>query len=66
MLFFQLMSRRYETASTALTCNKGFDDWGEILGDDVMAGALSGREAKHEGPPVVEVPLSCQVRLVSF
>jgi DNA replication protein DnaC len=40
MLFFQLMSRRYEHASTVLTSNKGFDEWGEVLGDEVMAAAL--------------------------
>jgi DNA replication protein DnaC len=38
MLFFQLMARRYETASTVLTSNKPFDEWGEIFGDDLMAG----------------------------
>jgi DNA replication protein DnaC len=27
MLFFQLMSRRYEHASTVLTSNKGFEEW---------------------------------------
>ena len=37
MLFFQLMTRRYEHASTVLTSNKGFEEWGEIFGDDVMA-----------------------------
>ena len=37
MLFFQLMARRYETASTVLTSNKPFDEWGEIFGDDLMA-----------------------------
>jgi len=47
MLFFQLMSRRYETASTVLTSNKGFDEWGEVLGDDVMAGALIDRLVHH-------------------
>jgi DNA replication protein DnaC len=31
MLFFQLMSRHYEQASTVLTSNQGFEDWGEIL-----------------------------------
>ncbi len=49
-LFYQLMSRRYERASTVLTSNKGFEAWGEILRDDVMAGALidTGRgEARH-------------------
>ena len=33
MLFFQLINRRYEHASTVLTSNKGFEDWGDILGD---------------------------------
>jgi DNA replication protein DnaC len=28
MLFFQLMTRRYEHASTVLTSNKGFEEWG--------------------------------------
>lgn len=43
MLFFQLMARRYETASTVLTSNKSFEEWGEIFGDDVMAAALIDR-----------------------
>jgi DNA replication protein DnaC len=47
MLFFQLMSRRYETASTVLTSNKGFDEWGEIFGDEVMAAALIDRLVHH-------------------
>lgn len=47
MLFFQLMSRRYETASTVLTSNKGFDEWGDILGDEVMAAALIDRLVHH-------------------
>ena len=45
MLFFQLMSRRYEHASTVLTSNKGFEEWGEVFGDDVMASALIDRLA---------------------
>ena len=36
-LFFQLVNRRYEHASTVLTSNKGFEEWGRILGDEVMA-----------------------------
>jgi hypothetical protein len=40
ILFFQLMSRRYEHACTVLTSNKGFEEWGEVLGDKVMAAAL--------------------------
>lgn len=47
VLFFQLMNRRYETASTVLTSNKGFEAWGEILGDDVMAAALIDRVLHH-------------------
>ena len=47
MLFFQLMSRRYETASTILTSNKGFEEWGAIFGDDVMAAALIDRLLHH-------------------
>ena len=47
MLFFQLMSRRYERASTVLTSNKSFDEWGEIVGDDVMAAALIDRLVHH-------------------
>ena len=31
MLFFQLMSRRYEHASTVLTSNKPFDEWAKSL-----------------------------------
>jgi DNA replication protein DnaC len=40
VLFFQLMNRRYERASTVLTSNKGFEECGEVLGDEVMAAAL--------------------------
>ena len=47
MLFFQLMSRRYEHASTVLTSNKSFDEWGEIFGDEVMATALIDRLVHH-------------------
>jgi DNA replication protein DnaC len=47
MLFFQLMSRRYEHASTVLTSNKGFEEWGEIFGDEVMAAALIDRLLHH-------------------
>jgi DNA replication protein DnaC len=40
MLFFQLMAHRYEHASTVLTSNKGFEDWDDAFGDDIMAAAL--------------------------
>ena len=42
-LFFQLVNRRYEHASTVVTSNKGFEQWGEILHDEVMAAALLDR-----------------------
>ena len=47
MLFFQLMSHRYERGSTVLTSNKSFEEWGEIFGDEVMAAALIDRLLHH-------------------
>lgn len=47
VLFFQLMTRRYEHASTVLTSNKGFEEWGDVFGDDVMAAALIDRVLHH-------------------
>lgn len=47
MLFFQLMARRYEQASTVITSNKSFAEWGEVFGDDVMAAALIDRLVHH-------------------
>lgn len=47
MLFFQLINRRYEHASTVLTSNKGFEEWGQVLGDEVMAAALIDRILHH-------------------
>jgi hypothetical protein len=47
MLFFQLINRRYERASTVLTSNKSFEDWGAVFGDEVMAAALIDRLLHH-------------------
>lgn len=47
VLFFQLRNARHEQASTVLTSNKGFEEWGAILGDDVMAAALIDRLLHH-------------------
>jgi DNA replication protein DnaC len=47
VLFFQLMNRRYEHASTVLTSNKGFEEWGDVFGDEVMASALIDRLLHH-------------------
>ena len=46
-LFFQLINERYERASTVLTSKKGFDEWGSILGDEVMAAAMLDRLLHH-------------------
>ena len=41
ILFFQLINRRYEHASTMLTSNQGFEHWGQILHEEVMASELA-------------------------
>ena len=33
VLFFQLINARHERASTVLTSNKGFEEWGTVLGE---------------------------------
>jgi DNA replication protein DnaC len=47
MLFFQLMSRRYEHASSVLTSILSFCEWGDDFGEDVMADALVDRLVHH-------------------
>ncbi len=47
VLFFHLINARHERASTVLTSNKGFEDWGGVLGDEVMAAALIDRLLHH-------------------
>ena len=47
VLFFQLINARHERASTVLTSNKGFEEWGGVLGDEVMAAALIDRLVHH-------------------
>ncbi|EQD69551.1 IstB ATP binding domain-containing protein [mine drainage metagenome] len=46
-LFFQFVSSRYEKHSTIYTSNKSFSEWGEILGDSVMASAVLDRILHH-------------------
>ena len=43
MLFFQVINARHECASTVFTSNKGLDEWGNVLGDEVLAAALTER-----------------------
>ncbi len=45
--FFTLVSARYERGSIILTSNKGFGDWGELLGDTVIATAILDRLLHH-------------------
>ena len=45
--FFSLVSARYERGSIILTSNKGFADWGEPLGDNVIATAILDRLLHH-------------------
>ncbi len=42
-LFFRLVARRYERASTIVTSNKSFLDWGEVFNDPVVATAILDR-----------------------
>ena len=46
-LLFQLVSYRYEKSSTIFTSNKSFDEWGEVMGDQVMASAILDRILHH-------------------
>jgi DNA replication protein DnaC len=45
--FFSLVSARYERGSILLTSNKGFGEWGEVLGDPVIATAILDRLLHH-------------------
>ena len=46
-LLFQLVSYRYEKCSTIFTSNKSFSEWGEVMGDQVMASAVLDRVLHH-------------------
>lgn len=46
-LLFQLVNARYEKGATILTSNRGFKDWGDIFGDNVVAAALLDRLLHH-------------------
>ena len=49
-LFFQLISKRYESGSIIITTNKPFEEWGEIFNDDVVASAILDRLLHHSYP----------------
>jgi DNA replication protein DnaC len=44
---FSLVSSRYERGSIIMTSNKGFGEWGEVLGDPVIATAILDRLLHH-------------------
>jgi DNA replication protein DnaC len=46
-LFFQFVSYRYEKASTLITSNKSFTEWGELFGDQVIVTAILDRLLHH-------------------
>jgi DNA replication protein DnaC len=46
-LLFSLVSARYERGSLILTSNKGFAEWGDVLGDPVVATAVLDRLLHH-------------------
>jgi DNA replication protein DnaC len=46
-VLFDLVAARYERASTVLTSNLSFAEWGALLGDEVLATALLDRLLHH-------------------
>jgi len=46
-LFFNLVSELYEKKSIIITSNKNFNEWAEMLGDEVMTTALLDRLLHH-------------------
>lgn len=47
MIFFQLVSARYERGSIVLTSNKSYGEWGSIFGDPIIATAILDRLLHH-------------------
>jgi len=45
--FFQLIARKYEKTSLIITSNLNFDQWGKVLGNDVLAAAILDRLLHH-------------------
>ena len=46
-LFFQLIAKRYERASTIFTSNKTFSQWNEVFADVTIASAILDRVLHH-------------------
>ena len=47
---------RNEKASTIVTSNKEFQEWGQIFGDDVIATAILDRLLHHSHPFLINGP----------
>lgn len=54
--FFQVVARRYERGSIIITSNKSFTDWGQMLGDPVLAGAVLDRLLHHSTVIIINGP----------
>ena len=46
-LFFQLVSRRYETGAMLITSNRSVGEWGGVFGDPIVATAILDRLLHH-------------------
>jgi len=46
-LLFQVISKRYERGSIIITSNKSYSEWGEMLGNAVLATAILDRLLHH-------------------
>jgi hypothetical protein len=46
-LFFQLVSRRYETGAMLITSNRSVAEWGSVFADPVVATAILDRLLHH-------------------
>jgi len=46
-LFFNLISELYERTSVVITSNKAFEEWAEMMGDEVMTTAMLDRLLHH-------------------
>ena len=71
VLFFQLINARHERASTVLTSNKGFEEWGYVLGDEVIGGGAHRPAAaplphrQHPGQQLPDAGASVLLRTAS-
>ncbi len=45
--FFEIISKRYENGSLIITTNKTFEQWSEVLGDNILAAAILDRIVHH-------------------